>query len=385
MKIDKVKFLMDKYITNHEETGAAFVMTRNGREELSYSSGLADIANNIPMNTDTICRAFSCSKVATSVCCMLLIEQGLLDVDWKLERIIPEFASPSYIRGGKTYPSDSIKIRDLLNMTSGIPYPWNQLEGIDKTNQLWMRLDDSVKNKRGMTTVQFAQQTAECPLMFNAGEEWMYGGSADILGAVVEIISGQKFGKFMSKNVLKPLGMNDTGFFVSPEKKDRLSVLYENCGENPKPFDGVNLCIYDLFEEPDFESGGAGLFSTASDYSKLGAMLSNGGIYNGTRILGSKTIEFMRENGLSDTQKRTFNWDSCHGYGYANLTRMVCDKNQAGTLASKGSFGWDGWTGTYLIADPNEKISVTLFVQRCGGGTTQLARSLVNTVYSMIE
>ncbi len=384
MNIDKIKNIMDKCINSREEVGASFVLMKNGVQVMNYSCGSADLANNIPMNDKTICRAFSCSKIATSVCAMILMERGLLDISWELERIIPEFANPAYIRDGKEIRSESIRIRDLLNMTSGIPYPWSALEGENKTNELWMELHNSIVEEKSMTTIEFAKRAAECHIMYNAGDEWMYGASADILGAVVEIVSGQRLSEFMHENIFAPLGMNDTAFYVPEEKLGRLAVLYENAGENPKAFEGVNLCIFDMKTRPDFESGGAGLFSTAHDYAKLGAMLSNGGIYEGKRILSRKTIEFMSSSGLKNSQRHTLNWESTKGYNYANLVRIVENQNEAGTFASKGSFGWDGWTGTYLLCDPTEKIAVTLFIQRCGAGTTQLSRNLVNVVYSMI-
>lgn len=374
---------MDSAIQRHEETGASFIMTKDGKEELKYSCGLSDVEKGVSFDENTICKAFSCSKVATSAASMILLQEGKLDLEWNLEWFIPEFANPVYIRDGKEIPSRSVKIRDLLNMTSGIPYPGGG-EGIEKTNILWGDLDKSIGTEKPMTTLEFARRAGKCPLMFEAGHEWQYGSSADIMGAVIEILTGQRYGDFLAERIFEPLGMNDTAFYVPKEKADRLAVLYENNGENPKPFRSTNLAIHDTFTPPAFESGGAGLFTTASDYSKLGAMLANGGVYNGTRILGRKTIDFMSANALSPAQRSTFLWDSTKGYGYANFVRMITDANQSGSLASTGSFGWDGWTGTYLLADPKENISVTLFVQRCGGGTTQLARSLVNAVYGGI-
>ena len=378
-----IQELIDNCIDNQEEVGAAFVLTKDGKEVLKCSGGMADREQGILMNETTICRAFSCSKVATAIGAMILMERGQLDISWDLERILPEFANPYYIRNGEKIPSSrSIKIRDLLNMTSGIPYPGDCSEGIEETQKVWSDLDTSIKEGRSITTLHFARAIGKCPIAFDAGAQWMYGASADVLGAVIEVISGKRLGEFMEENIFQPLGMSDTAFFVPKEKKDRLSVLYEINEEGTKIFTGSNLCIYDIGTPPAFESGGAGLFSTAADYAKLGAMLSNGGEFNGKRVLGRKTIEFMRTNGLTGQQKSTFNWDSTLGYGYANLVRMVEDRNKAGTLASCGSFGWDGWTGTYLLCDPVERVSVTLFVQRCGAGTTQLSRNLVNAVFA---
>lgn len=385
MDINRIKRIMDSCIERHEENCAAAVVTRNGKEELAYSCGKADIEKGIMMQPDTICRGFSISKISTSVACMMLIERGLLDFDINLEWIIPEFANPVYIKDGKAIQSRSIKIRDLLNMTSGIPYPGYENEGIDKTNELWGKLDESIRGGHSMTTLEFASAAGKCPLMFDAGDTWMYGASADILGAVIERVSGQRLSSFMEENIFSPLGMTDTAFYVPKAKEDRLAAIYINSGDKPQLYTDHNLCIYDVNEVPAFESGGAGLFTTARDYAKLGAMLSCMGEYNGKRILGSRTVEFMSSNGLTDKQKQTYNWDSVKGHGYANFLRVIEDRNAAGTLANKGAFGWDGWTGTYLLCDAKEKMSVTLFLQRCGASTTQLARNLVNAVYSMLD
>ena len=385
MDINRIKRIMDSCIERHEENCAAVVVTRGGSEALSYSCGKADIQKDIEMRPGTICRGFSCSKISTSVACMMLIERGLLDIDFKLESIIPEFANPVYIKNGEAIPSRSIKIRDLLNMTSGIPYPGCENEGIEKTNELWGKLDESIRSGHSMTTLEFAAAAGGCPLMFESGETWMYGASADILGAVIEKVSGQRLGSFMEENVFTPLEMNDTAFYVPENKQDRLAALYTCSGDNPQLFTDHNLCIYDVSEAPAFESGGAGLFTTARDYAKLGAMLSCLGEYKGRRILGSRTVEFMSSNGLTNGQKQTYNWDSVRGHGYANLLRIVEDRNESGLLANKGAFGWDGWTGTYLLCDAKEKLSITLFLQRCGASTTQLARNLVNAVYSMLD
>lgn len=171
--------------------------------------------------------------------------------------------------------------------------------------------------------------------------------------------------------------MDDTAFFVPPEKRDRLATLYENAGEHPKKSEWVNLAIYDYDSTPAFESGGAGLFSTAGDYAKLGAELAVGG----AGVISRRAVDFMRENGLSPEQRRTYDWGSVLGHGYANFVRILEDRNRAGLFASKGAFSWDGWTGTYLLCDTNVKISITLFIQRCGASMSQLARDTVNGAY----
>lgn len=374
--IDKI---LSRTVETHGENGAAYVITREGEPIALGGGGLADVENGKPFTTSTICRAFSCTKVVTSTACMMLIERGLLDTGWELGWMIPEFSGAFYLENGQRKPSPAIKIRDLLNMTSGIAYPGGSYEGSEDINNLWGDLDKSINDGASMTTQEFAACAGKCALAFPAGREWQYGSSADILGAVIERVSGESLSGFMRKNIFEPLGMEDTAFFVPPEKQERLAVLYENAAEQPKRPGYVNLCIYDYDSEPAFQSGGAGLFTTAADLSKLGAALST----DGRGLLSPKAIDFMRRNGLTPEQRRTFNWDAVRGCGYGNLVRSLEDRNEAGLFASCGSFGWDGWTGTYLLCDPEERLSVTVFTQRCGAGTTQLARSIVNAAYAL--
>ncbi|MBR0146031.1 MAG: beta-lactamase family protein [Eubacterium sp.] len=391
MGFEHVRKVMDDFIARKEENGASLVVTKGGEPVFTYSAGLADVEQGVPFTEDTICRAYSATKVVTGVACMLLVERGQLDIGERLEVYMPEYAGPYYVREGQRIASPSIRVRDLLNMTSGIPYPGDGAEGIGETNDLWGRLDESILDGNSMTTQGFAKGVAKAPLMFPAGEKWMYGASADVLGALIERITGQSFGQFLRENILDPLGMKDTAFYVPKEKRDRLAVLYDNAGDHPTKTSYVNLCIYDYEEEPAFQSGGAGLFSTARDFSRFAGGLAGGAMEGDTatdasikRILQPRTIDFMRENGLKPEQRVSYDWENLWGYGYGNLVRCIENRNQAGSLASVGSFGWDGWTGPYVLIDPDAEISVTLFLQRAGAGTTRLARNVVNAVYGDI-
>ena len=393
MQFSHVKNVMDDFIARKEENGASLVVTKAGKPVFTYSAGLADVEQGIPFTEDTICRAYSATKVITAAACMLLVERGQLDIGERLEVYMPEFAEPYTLKSGRKVPSPSIRVRDLLNMTSGIPYPGDGAEGIEGTNDLWGRLDESIRDGNSMTTQGFAKGVAKNALMFPSGEKWMYGASADVLGALIERISGQSFSDFLRENILSPLEMQDTAFYCPVEKRDRLAVLYETAGEHPTRPSYVNLCIYDFEEEPAFQSGGAGLFSTAKDYAKFAAALSVCGRATQQSVSSSQsaeavpqiirpaTLSFLRENGLTSAQRISYDWENLWGYGYGNLVRMVENRNQAGTLASVGSFGWDGWTGPYVLIDPEQEISITLFLQRAGAGTTRLARNVVNAVY----
>lgn len=372
--------ILNRAVSSHSENGASLAVTKDGRSVCALSAGLADVENRIPFSGNTICRAFSCTKVVTGTAAMILMERGRLDLNWELSWFFPEYRDAFFIRDGVRKTGAPIRLRDLMNMTSGIAYPGGGYEGCEGMNELWWRLDQSVQSGSSMTTAQFAAEAGKQPLAFEPGDRWQYGSSADVMGAVIEKLADMRYSDFLKENIFSPLGMEDTAFYVPAEKRDRLAVLYENAGEQPKKPEYVNLCIYDYDTEPAFQSGGAGLFSTAADYSKLGAELSSGG----AGVISRRAVDFMRENGLTDAQRAGYDWDSVRGYGYGNLVRCLESRNQAGTFASKGAFGWDGWTGTYLLCDPEERLSVTVFLQRCGAGTTQLSRDLVNAVYASL-
>ncbi len=382
---ERLKTVLDRFVSVESgEAGAAAVVMKDGSELARCSCGFSDVEKGVPFTENTICRAFSCSKVATGVAVMQLLERGDIELDNRLEWYIPEFSGARYIRGGKEIPiSRPITIRDLLDMTSGIAYPGSPREGIEAMNDLWGEAENSYREGKQITTLEFAKKAGGCPVMFDAGAEWEYGASADILGAVIEVVSGKHFGDHMRENIFEPLGMNDTAFYVPKDKLDRLGLFYDGFGSDRKILEWVNLAIFDYTEDPAFQSGGAGLFTTAADYAKLGAALSNGE-YNGVKILGRKTIDFMRKNALTPEQRKTFNWDSCRGFGYGNLCRTLEDGNAASLIASRGAFGWDGWSGTYILNDPDERMSVVMFIQRAGAGTSSLAKAVVNAAYSCI-
>ena len=378
MKLTHAKVVLDHFIETKKENGAALVVTRHGIPAFTCSAGLANVETGMEFTENTICRVYSCTKVVTAMACMILVERGKLDVNKPLAEYLPEFSDPYFLRDGKRVSSTPIRIHHLLNMTSGIPYPGDGMEGIDATNDLWYRLDQSIRDGNPMSTRGFAKGVAKNPLLFSAGDRWMYGASADVLGAVVEVISGKPFAEFLDTEIFKPLGMKDTAFYVPKEKRDRLGELYMSVGDKPEKIDYVNLAIYDFEELPAFQSGGAGLFSTAKDFAKLGAELS----FGTAGILSRRSVDLIRENGLTKNQRRTFDWESNWGYGYGCLVRTLESRNKAGSLAGIGAFGWDGWTGCYIQIDPEEELSIILFMQHANTGTTDLSRSVVNAVYA---
>ena len=214
----------------------------------------------------------------------------------------------------------------------------------------------------------------------------MYGLSADVLGAVAEVVTGKRYGDFLREEIFEPLEMADTGFYVPENKLERFAQNYiwnEEKGEL-EIFSDCNLGEY-YGADVSFESGGAGLVSTMEDYSHFARMLLQGGVYNGIRILGEKTVQFVHQDRLSPEQKGALLWDSNLGCGYGCLMRVLTDQGAAGTIGSQGEYGWDGWTGNYVTIDPADDMIILYFIQRGGYSSSSALRRLRNVTYGALE
>lgn len=389
---DKIQFVLDDFVEKKEAAGLNLLVYKNGCEAGYWQSGLADVENARPYNRDTIVRLYSMSKPVTAVAAMILMEEGKLDFADELFRYLPEFKNlkVSYEKGrnGKVKPaSRPILIQDLLNMTSGYTYgAWSEdcPTGEHLTSDLIAELnkDEAEGGNNKITTREVARRLSEIPVSFEPGTDYNYGLSADILGAVIEAVSGKKLSNFMEERIFKPLGMNDTAFYVPQEKQNRLAKVYRAGGEL---FTSCNLGIQDkMNHEPAFESGGAGLCSIIDDYMKFALMLTNGGVLNGRRILSENTVRYLSEARLMPHLQQCFDMKMPHlaGYTYCNLLRVAANPGSCNVITNKGEFGWDGWLGPYVSVDLKSKITIVMTMQRCDSGTTTAARRARNIIYS---
>lgn len=379
--------LMGQEVTEGRVKGASALVLHRGREIYYNAFGFADAERGTPMQRDTIIHLYSMTKPITAAAVMILAERGDLDVWDAVSGYLPAFKEPKVWSEEKQceFPAErEITVWDLLNMTSGIPYP-------DPNHESGRRMDKAVKElvkrrEQGETvdTQEFLSRIAAVPLCFQPGEQWMYGFSADVLGGIVEVVSGKKFSQFLKEELFEPLEMADTGFFVPKDKLHRFAQYYDLTPQGElKVHTGSHLGEY-YGEDVAFESGGAGLVSTLDDYSHFASMLVNKGKYKDKQILGRKTVEFMTQNRLTDNQRKSLIWDSVKGYGYGCLMRVLIDQGQAGFNGSLGEFGWDGWTGNYVTMDFSEELVFLYFIQRCGAGTTPTVRKLKTVTYSAL-
>lgn len=385
----KLNELLNQAIKKGEIAGANLLVMKDGKEIAYTEAGYASVEKNRPFKRDTICRIYSMSKPVTSAAAMILVERGMLEMGQPVGDILEEFKNQKVWKNGEKVPARrNMLVKDLLCMTSGMSYGGGDAAG----QEVWRVLEDMDKRlytDNAMTTMEFAAKIGGCGLSFNPGEQWMYGTSADILGAVIQKVTGMSYGEFLKKEIFEPLGMKDTGFFISEDKKDRVADVYEKTSEGIRLYETNHLGIryHVSFEPPAFESGGAGLLSTVDDYSRFATMLLQGGEYEGKRILQPETVSFMTTGKLLPWQQESLwkSWDAMAGYTYGNLLRVMENPGMAYFMTWKGEYGWDGWLGTYFCNSPSNKVTILMSCQRRDGGTMDVTKRIRNVIGANIE
>lgn len=368
--------------------GAVALIAKNGEVVYHKSFGFADINSQAPMQTDSIFRIASMTKAITSVAAMMLYEQGRFRLNDPVAKYIPEFANMAVISEvdeqgniNATVPaSKPIRIIDLLTHASGIAYPF-----IPSKLQASYRAAGIID---GPTTrdVRLATQMkllATQPLLFEPGSEFAYGLSTDVLGYLVEVISGKPLDQFFADELFKPLGMDDTYFYLPEDKADRLATLYsevdgvglvEHAGTGTDI--EVNDALYPVIGAKTYFSGGAGLTSTARDYALFLQMLLNNGELNGVRILGRKSVELMRTGRVD--------WDGDKvpdfGLGFA----VISDIGRRGELASAGSYAWGGAFDTSYWIDPREQL-IGVYMSQTRPTKSDMGDRFNTLVYQALE
>ncbi len=366
--------------------GSAIRIIHDGEIIYEDELGYADKEKGIPIRKDTIYRIYSMTKPVTAVAAMILYERGLLDLFAPVSDYLSGFKDQKVLtKDGLKAAKRPAAVKDLLNMTSGVVYPDQTCEAGRIMEELYTRLAKQGEEGSPVNTVDFCNLIGTQPLEFEPGERWRYGASADVLGAVIEIISGKKLSVFLQEEIFTPLGMADTGFYVPEEKSNRFAMIYELIAGRLEPCSWTHLGLGDFKTPPAFESGGAGLVSTVEDYSRFAEMLLNGGTYGKERILGSKTVEYLSTPQLSAEQLLSMDWDSLQGYGYGNLMRVLTDPVKAAGNGSVGEFGWDGWTGNYFFVDPKENLIMVYMMQKCDGGRLTALRAMRSILYGLLR
>jgi CubicO group peptidase (beta-lactamase class C family) len=331
--------------------GAVAMVVRNGRIVDWRAFGLRDVEKQLPMEKDTIFRIYSMTKPITSVAVMMLVEEGKLTLDDPVAKHIPEFKGLKVYKGGTAErpetvePARPMTVRHLLTHTSGLIYGW--------TNDNVAVMYRQAKVLDAATLAEFIQRVAKLPLAFQPGERYEYSISIDVLGYLVQVVSGQPFDQFVQARILDPLKMTDTHFNLPEAKKARLTKVY-------------GLKEGKVAEQPGMMGypapyGGMGLFSTIGDYSRFAQMLVNSGELDGARLISRKTVDLMMLNHLGGLAKPTIGGNEADGFGLGGAVRV--DVAKSGRPGSAGLFGWSGAASTWFRVDRKEKMAALLFMQ----------------------
>jgi CubicO group peptidase (beta-lactamase class C family) len=382
---------LQRYIDAGKIAGALTLITRRGELAHFQPLGLADREQGRPMARDTIFRIYSMTKPITSVALMMLYEQGLFQLDDPVHRHIPEWRDLRVFAGGNhptfltSRPERRMTVRDLLTHMSGLTYGFMERTNVDAA---YRKLGIGGAGAEG-TLRDMIEQLADIPLEFSPGTAWNYSVSTDVLGYLIEVISGLPFDRYLEEHVFAPLGMRDTAFWVPPDKLDRLSSCYTRGRDG-----GLRVedpAAVSRYAKPRaFLSGGGGLVSTAEDYMRFCQMLLRGGELDGARLLGRKTIELMTSNHLPDNRDLTqlsrsiFTETAYQGVGFGLGFSVLLDPARAQVSGSAGEFAWGGAASTAFWIDPAEELAVVFLTQLLPSTTYNFRRELKALIYSAI-
>ncbi len=385
-RLERIGQMLQRYVDENQIAGAVALVMRDGRTVYERAVGWADKESGRRMTTDAIFRIASQSKALTSTAILMLMEEGRIGLSDPVSRYIPQFAHTTVATGSDngrviTPAKRSITIRDLLTHTAGISYgndsivaPLYAAKGLGPAAGWgWYTAD---KAEPICTTVE---RLATLPFVKQPGEAFVYGYNTDVLGCVVERVSGIPLDEFIRTRITQPLDMKDTFFFLPREKRQRLATVYLSDSTNhvkraPTGPRGQG----DYVDGPRRSfSGGAGLLSTAHDYARFLQMLLNGGELDGVRILGPKTIDLMTTN-----QVGTLYGNTGEGFG---LGFGTTDRVGANGLSSVGSFGWGGAYGSMYRVDPKERVIMLFMIQQLPNMTDVASRFPTVVYQALVE
>ncbi len=385
-KLAKIDGVVNDYIARNWLTGAVSIVIKDNQVVQYKGYGYADVASKKPMKNDAIFRIMSQTKAITSAGIMILYEQGKLLLDEPISDFIPEFKDPvvldKFNDADTTYTTvpakREITFRDLLTHTSGLDYT-----DIGSSKVMAIYTKNNIPSGLGYfdaNLIERMKALGKLPLSFQPGEKWQYGLNCDLLGALIEIISGKNLEDFLTENIFQPLGMKDTYFNVPASKANRLATVYTE--------DSLNHIIKwsHTFRhiDPDYPtmnkhyfSGGAGLSSTAFDYAIFMQMLLNGGKYNGHQILSKRAVEMMTSGQLKDG----LFGDENFGLGF----QITSEKSAAKGPRYAGSFEWGGYYGTTYWADPKAHLVCLFMTQQNPNSHSDVEGKFESIVYSSLK
>jgi CubicO group peptidase (beta-lactamase class C family) len=373
----RLRRVLTREIERKRLPGAVAMIARQGKLGFLEAFGVQDPASGAPMQIDSIFRIYSMTKPVVSVAIMMLVEEGRLFLADPLSKYVPAFADPKVAveRDGRVelVPAERpITIQDLLRHTSGLTYEFVGTAAVQR-----MYLDKKLPST-DQTNADQVERLASLPLFSQPGKQWDYSRSTDVLGRIIEIVSGETLGEFLRQRIFAPLGMNDTGFRVPTEKQSRIAEPFAK-----DPDSGEAVRLLDIRRPARFESGGGGLVSTLPDYARFLDMLAAGGTCEGQRLLARKTIDLMRSDHLGPNVRRGSELlQPGHGFGLGFAVRT--EPGMSVMPGSVGLYFWGGIAGTTFWIDPKEELYAMMLVQ--APGQRDYYRALFRTlVYGALE
>jgi CubicO group peptidase (beta-lactamase class C family) len=370
-RLQRMSDALSREIDRGTIPGATIMVARRGQIGWFEALGRQSPAASAPMTRDSIFRIFSMTKPIVSIGVMQLVEDGLLLLGDPLAKFIPAFADTKV--GVERVPlARPITVQDLLRHTSGLT---NDTAGTGPIQELYKQ---SRVRDRSITNAEHASIVAAMPLLCQPGAEWNYSRSTDILGRIIEVITGKSLGAYLTERILAPLRMAETAFHTGAENASRLAEPFPN-----DPWTNEPIKLFNMLERPVMESGGGGLVSTTMDYARFCQMLLNGGTLDGERIIGRKTLALMASNHLAASVKiNGVLLAPGHGFGLGFAVRT--DDGMAPFAGSRGQFFWSGVGGTFFWIDPAEELFAVFMSQ--GPGQREYTRNLVRgLVYAAVE
>ncbi len=382
--------LAERYVGPGKIPGSITLVARRGQACFLDIQGQRDVARGTPMTEDTIMRIYSMTKPVTSLALMTLHERGLFSLDDPVHRYIPSWRDLRVWRGGSLplfetgRPARDMTVRDLFMHTSGLTYDFLRATNIDYA---YRKLQVGLI-RPGYTLQHMVDELAQLPLEFSPGERWNYSLSTDVLGYLVEVISGRSLPDYLREVIFDPLGMNDTRFEIEPGKVERFASCYQRnlskemeLSDDGQDSDWANRSFY---------SGGGGLISTIGDYYRFCQMLLGGGCVDGTRIIGSRTLAFMARNHLPGGADMSvfatggFSESAYEGVGFGLGFATKLDPVRNGYPGSVGSYFWGGLASTLFWVDPAEELVVVFMTQLIPSSTFNFRGQLENIIYGAL-
>jgi CubicO group peptidase (beta-lactamase class C family) len=368
------------------------MVARDSRVAYLDHYGHRDVEADLPVEGDTIFRIYSMTKPVTTVAAMLLWEEGRFQLKDPVSRFLPEFGDLRVWRGGSssnpaTEPAlDEPLLWHLMTHTSGLTYGFLYAHPVD---ELYRRASFELTTPPGLDLAGVCERLAELPLLFQPGREWNYSMATDVLGRVVEVVSGQPLDQFLAERIFEPLGMGDTGFFVPEAEHHRLAALYL-AGTGQPAYTRIDSLGSAALAPPACLAGGGGLVSTMADYHRFASMLLQRGDHRGVRVLGPRTVDLMMQNHLpGGVDLRAFGRPISaetlfDGVGFGLGGSVVIDPVTAKVPGSVGEFAWGGAASTAFWVDPAESITAIFLTQLLPSRTYPVRSELRQLVYQAL-